>query len=800
MVEIPQSSSCSATRVALVAPSLHSLGGQAVQAGLLLEWWRCDPSVEMRFVPIDDCLPQWLAWVERIRFIRPLIRTPFYLAHLWRGIRWADVVHIFSASYWSFLLAPAPALLVARVQGKKAVLHYHSGAARDHLARWRTARPLLRLAHELVVPSEYLAGVFEEFRLTATVIPNAVDFDRFHYHPRRPLRPRLLCTRNLEPYYGMDVVIRAFAEIKRRFPSASLCLVGSGSLESSLRQLVHDLGVQDVQFAGSVARSEIPRFYEQADIFLNASRLDNLPISILEAFASGLPVVSTAPEGITHVVEHGHTGLLCPVDDWRALADNVDRLLRNPAPADSLAQNAYQACVRYRWAAVRNLWLDVYRSGPGNGKPSQRKQKPKTSDVTGEPGRFARKRVASREGEQGPILSRRDIICFANDWHGDPLSKKHLMLRLAKDNRILWINSLHNRRPRLAPKDVRRVVQKLGEFVRGITYVHPNIWVLTPLYLPFLRFGWNRYLNRILLQSQLRFALWRLGFRHPIVWTFAPTSAEIVGHLGESLIIYHCVDEFAAFSDAAVGDVRQAEQQLLKKADVVLAASLPLWERKRAANKHTYVLRHGVDYQHFRRAALPSTPLAPELEALPRPILGFHGMVADWVDIPLLAQIARRRPDWTLVLVGNINVNVDALRELANVHMLGHRPYAKLPEYLRGFDVGLLPFAEGELTHCANPLKLREYLAAGLPVIASPLPEISRFEPLVRTAMTAAEYIEQVDSLYRKGQTGPSMERSDLVAAESWEHRVEEIGALLEPWLSSASVKRPMFDATREAI
>jgi glycosyltransferase involved in cell wall biosynthesis len=341
-----------------------------VQAGLLLEWWRRDPSVEMCFVPVDDCLPQWLAWVERIRFIRLLIRTPFYLAHLWRGIRWADVVHIFSASYWSFLLAPAPALLVALMQGKKAVLHYHSGEARDHLARWRTARPLIRLAHQLVVPSGYLARVFEEFGLTAKVIPNVVDFERFRYRPRHPLCQRLLCTRNFEPYYGVDVVIRAFAEIKRRFPSASLCLVGSGSLEASLRQLVLDLGVEEVHFAGSVAPSEIPRFYEQADIFVNASRLDNLPTSMLEAFASGLPVVSTAPEGMDYVVDHEQTGLLCPVDDWQALAKSVTRLLRAPCLAETLARNAFVAAARYRWAAVRAQWIETYFSMLGRAESS----------------------------------------------------------------------------------------------------------------------------------------------------------------------------------------------------------------------------------------------------------------------------------------------------------------------------------------------------------------------------------------------------------------------------------------------
>ncbi len=392
------------------------------------------------------------------------------------------------------------------------------------------------------------------------------------------------------------------------------------------------------------------------------------------------------------------------------------------------------------------------------------------------------------------MLSGRDIICFANDWQADPLSKKHLMVRLAKTNRILWINSLHNRKPRLTRKDTRRVIQKVREFLRGLVCLHPNIWILTPLYVPFLRFARVRRLNRFLLKWQLRFALWRLGFCGPITWTFVPTSADVVGELGECMVIYHCVDEFTAFSDAAVTDVHQSEMQLLKKADLVLAASQPLWERKRVANQHTYLLLHGVDYEHFRRATLTSTLVAPELQCLPRPILGFHGLVADWVDVVLLAELARCRPDWSLVLVGRVETNVGGLQALHNVHILGHRPYARLPEFLRGFDVGLLPFALGDLTHCANPLKLREYLAAGLPVVASPLPEVVRFKGLVRTARTVSDYVEQIELLLKRKLTGPSAERSELIAEESWDRRIEEVSALVESRLSSASLKERTLD------
>lgn len=374
-----------------------------------------------------------------------------------------------------------------------------------------------------------------------------------------------------------------------------------------------------------------------------------------------------------------------------------------------------------------------------------------------------------------------DIICFANEWSGDPLSKKQLMLRLARRHRILWINSINNRAPRLARKDLRRVWQKLSNFSRGLTQVDKRIWVLTPLYLPFHRHPVVRSLNRWLLGWQIRRTLDRLGFSQPITWSFVPSSADVVGTLGEKSIVYHCVDEYSAFSDAA-GEIRDRERELLAKADLVLVCSSPLLASKAERNPRTYLVTHGVDYEHFLRAADPSTPVAPELQALPRPVLGFHGLLADWVDLRLISQLARLRPGWSIVLIGRVDTDLAPVLGLDSVHVLGHRPYERLPEYLRGFDVALLPFITNELTFSANPLKLREYLAAGLPVVAAPLPEIARMattEVLVSMASTADEYVRQITGLLEQGLVGPSRDRSAKMAHESWEYKLAEIERLL---------------------
>ncbi len=348
-------------RVAIIAASLLYVGGQAVQADLLLRQWQGDPDVEAKLVPIDPVFPKRLRWIERIPGLRTIVREPLYLREVWRGLEDSDVAHIFSAGYWSFLVAPAPAWWTARWRGKKALIHYHSGEARDHLRRFRSARAVLRKVDAVVVPSRYLVDVFAEFGIEAEAVPNIVDLTQFSFRERRPLRPHLVCTRGFSPYYCVDVVVRAFAELKKHFPDARLDLVGGGRLEAEIRALVAELKLTGVNFAGVASRAEIGKYYDAADIFINASRLDNMPISVMEAFAAGTPVVTTSPECMPYLVEHEKTGLLSPVGDAAALAANMVRLLREPELAASLARNAHEESRKYDWSRVRQQWIDVYR-------------------------------------------------------------------------------------------------------------------------------------------------------------------------------------------------------------------------------------------------------------------------------------------------------------------------------------------------------------------------------------------------------------------------------------------------------
>jgi glycosyltransferase involved in cell wall biosynthesis len=348
-----------ALRVVIVAPRLENLvGGQEVQADLLLRSWQSDPDVQASYVPSNPELPRWL---ERVRYLRTLARFPLYLASLARGLRNADVVHIFSTASSGFFISTVPACGVARMLGKKVIVNYRSGLARKHMTASSFARRILRSADKVLVPSTYLHEVFREFGIDAQAIPNLVDLNAFSFRSRNPLRPMLLCSRNFEPLYGIDIVVRAFAQIQKTFPEARLWLLGEGSQENAIRKLIADLHLKGVELPGRIPREKVGKFYNEADILINASRVDNMPVSILEAFASGLPVATTNAGGIPYIVQHEQTGLLSDTDNIEQLAANVNRLLQDPTLAHQLTENAYRQSATYHWSSIREEWLGAYR-------------------------------------------------------------------------------------------------------------------------------------------------------------------------------------------------------------------------------------------------------------------------------------------------------------------------------------------------------------------------------------------------------------------------------------------------------
>lgn len=346
-------------RIALVVASLEILGGHGTQASALREGLQRE-GYAVSLVPINPAFPRGLRWLRRFPYLRTLLNQALYLPSL-TTLRHADVVHVYCASYWSFLLAPVPAMLMARLFGKRVVLNYHSGEAADHLAHWGAlVHPWLQLAHEIVVPSEYLRRVFARYGYRSRVIANIVDTSRFRFRARSALRPRLLCTRNFEPHYRVDVTIEAFALLRQRYPEATLTLAGVGSEEQRLRRLAALLAPRGIRFVGRVEPENMPDLYDEADIFVNASIIDNQPVSLLEAFAAGLPVVSTATGDIAAMVRDGETGLLVAPQDPKAMAEAVTTLIEDPPRAARIAHRARLELERHTWSQVRHAWTSVY--------------------------------------------------------------------------------------------------------------------------------------------------------------------------------------------------------------------------------------------------------------------------------------------------------------------------------------------------------------------------------------------------------------------------------------------------------
>lgn len=370
-------------------------------------------------------------------------------------------------------------------------------------------------------------------------------------------------------------------------------------------------------------------------------------------------------------------------------------------------------------------------------------------------------------------LANRDMLCFSHDWTGDPLSKTHIMRLLAQNNRVLWVNSIGYRAPQATRKDLGRIFRKLSAAIQPVQEVEPNIFVLNPLAIPAWGSPCIRRMNASLLAAQVRRAMRKLQFREPINWVFNPAAGIVAGRLGEERVIYYCVDEYTAFSGVQTKAIASIEKSLLERADLVIVSAQKLLETKQSANAKTVLVRHGVDYDHFQKALQASTVIPAAIQGLPRPIIGYFGLISeDWVDVPLLINVARAFPEASLVMLGKVAMDVSDLAAEPNVHLLGRQPYDSLPSFCKGFDVAIIPFPITEVTLNANPLKAREYLAAGLPVISTAIPEVEVLGQC-RIGATTEQFISQIREAMKS--PGPLASRSSTMRQESWASRLDDI-------------------------
>jgi glycosyltransferase involved in cell wall biosynthesis len=370
----------------------------------------------------------------------------------------------------------------------------------------------------------------------------------------------------------------------------------------------------------------------------------------------------------------------------------------------------------------------------------------------------------------------RDLIVFGEDWGGLPSSTQHIVGRLARDRRVLWVNSIGLRQPQPGLDDLRRLGRKLGRAAALPTApaaipAGPGFSLLNPLAIPAPRGSAARMLSTVLLQRQVTRAASKAGLSKPVLWISLPTAVDLVGRLGESAVVYYCGDDFSALAGVDHATVAAREAELACRADLILAASDRL--QQRFPVDKTRVIHHGVDFDLFAHPVERAADLPDD----GRPIAGFYGSIADWLDTALLTRLARRLPHWHFVLIGKASIDVDSLRMLSNIHLLGPRDHRELPHYSQHWTASILPFRDTPQIRACNPLKLREYLAAGRPVISTPYPAASAYRDVVDITDDSARFCDRLEQARRLA--GPQIDLQQRVRHETWDARAAQVNAWL---------------------
>lgn len=350
--------------ICLVSPFPPPLGGMAIQAGKLQD---CLEKEGFRIIAVrtNVIFSHRMKWVGRIPFVRTIFNTVFFLINLVKAVRHCDGVYFLTGFFDFFFWITFPAIILLKLLEKKVILNARGGGAEAFFMRWKyIVGPVIRLTDLIATPSAFLQNVFKaQLGICPVVVPNIADFSQFKFKKRLSFGPRLIVTRSLEEIYNIECVIRAFKIIHDNYPHSKLSIVGEGSLRKELEKFKQSNGLNDsVIFHGRVSHDKIQAMYDDNDIFINASNVDNLPGTILEAFASGLPVVSTNAGGIPYMVEHEKTGLLVDKNDFIGLADQVLRLLKNKELPVLLTHNAHAECQNYSWESVKNKILPILNS------------------------------------------------------------------------------------------------------------------------------------------------------------------------------------------------------------------------------------------------------------------------------------------------------------------------------------------------------------------------------------------------------------------------------------------------------
>jgi len=379
------------------------------------------------------------------------------------------------------------------------------------------------------------------------------------------------------------------------------------------------------------------------------------------------------------------------------------------------------------------------------------------------------------------VLKNEQIIYVSNAWFNEnKTSSHHVAEVLAKHNRVLYIEASGQRAPKASGRDIKKIFAILGKVWKNPVQVEPNIHLYSPLILPLHKYAAIRKLNNILIKFMMRRACRKVGFDNPILWIFLPHYSSIIGSVNSKFIVYYCVDEYSSQPNVNTEMIKSMEDVLLKKADVVFAVSDNLLENKRKKNPNTFLSMHGVDVEHFMKCQDEKTVIPADIADIPKPIVGFIGLIEEWIDLDLIKYLATKREDVSFVFIGRVAQDISRLESFKNVYFLGQRPYRDLPNYLKAFDVGMMPYKMNTQVINSNPKKLREYLASGKPVLSVPVREVLKYKDLVHVADNYEEYYICMNSALEDNSEERIAARIDSIQDESWDAKVDRISNIIK--------------------
>lgn len=389
--------------------------------------------------------------------------------------------------------------------------------------------------------------------------------------------------------------------------------------------------------------------------------------------------------------------------------------------------------------------------------------------------------------ERHPSLDGLGVVYFGNDWHAENrTSSHHVAQRLAATMPVLYVDSPGMRAPGGSGRDLRKALRKGVASLKPPQRVDGNLWRCTVPQLPFRRVPGVALFNRLFSRWAVRRAMRHSGIRRCISWFVLPHPGFLAGALGEALCVYYCIDDYAAHPGVDAAAIAECDRALTDVADLVFVAPPALLAAKQALNSNTVFAPHGVDAALFARAQAQETVVPAEAQALPGPVVGYFGSVHDWIDIELIDWLAGQRPQWSFLLVGHCATDVSALRARANVHLAGARPYATLPGWAKRFDVAMIPYRLNRQVANANPLKLREYLATGKPVVSVRNPEIDKFAALVDVVEGREAFLAALDRRVAGDSADAIVARMAAVADQTWERRVDDVLATVARALATS--------------